>query len=335
MHRKRHWDLCFTKKYVLNEEFAFRADLVAYTQRLKPCQWFFFASCFHKDKSTAQEQRKSGSNSFRTVYCRFVCRRCSAKCHLSVRSTLFILHLICAFSTKFTWFLVGFEKVLKTRLVLRKTGEYDGIADCFKKVSQREGLTAFYKGFIPNILGIIPYAGVDLATYEVLWPILCTIRFDCVFYLMLFVLVSCRLSNICTWNRKWQIAHRCQFFLSVKHFLFLLSKSNQPFVTFQLVFIYTCVGGATSTICGQLISYPLALVRTRLQAQEIPMNAANRDTMTKIFSTIWKNEGLRGLYRGLLPNIIKVVPAVSLSYIVYEHMKRLLVRTKNEWNLLQ
>jgi solute carrier family 25 phosphate transporter 23/24/25/41 len=101
-------------------------------------------------------------------------------------------------------------------------------------------------------------------------------------------------------------------------------------VTFQLVFIYTCVGGATSTICGQLISYPLALVRTRLQAQEIPMNAANRDTMTKIFSTIWKNEGLRGLYRGLLPNIIKVVPAVSLSYIVYEHMKRLLVRTKNE-----
>jgi hypothetical protein len=59
------------------------------------------------------------------------------------------------------------QKVLKTRLVLRKTGEYSGIVDCFKKVRQREGITAFYKGFIPNILGIIPYAGVDLAAYEV------------------------------------------------------------------------------------------------------------------------------------------------------------------------
>ncbi len=58
-------------------------------------------------------------------------------------------------------------KVLKTRLVLRKTGEFDGIADCFKKIRQREGSTAFYKGFVPNLLGIIPYAGVDLAAYEV------------------------------------------------------------------------------------------------------------------------------------------------------------------------
>lgn len=74
--------------------------------------------------------------------------------------------------------------------------------------------------------------------------------------------------------------------------------------------------GSTSTICGQLVSYPLALIRTRLQAQEVPMDSSKRDTMTKLFVTIWKNEGVRGLYRGLVPNIIKVVPAVSISYAV-------------------
>jgi solute carrier family 25 phosphate transporter 23/24/25/41 len=68
-----------------------------------------------------------------------------------------------------------------------------------------------------------------------------------------------------------------------------------------------------------------------MQAQELPMDAANRDTMTQIFSRIWKNEGVRGLYRGLLPNIIKVVPAVSLSYVVYEHMKRLLVPKRHDF----
>jgi solute carrier family 25 (mitochondrial phosphate transporter), member 23/24/25/41 len=36
---------------------------------------------------------------------------------------------------------------------------------------------------------------------------------------------------------------------------------------------------------------------------------------------IVKTEGLRGLYRGLLPNFVKVLPAVSISYVVYEHSK--------------
>jgi len=83
--------------------------------------------------------------------------------------------------------------------------------------------------------------------------------------------------------------------------------------------------GTTSTICGQLVSYPLALVRTRLQAQEVPMDSNKRDTMTTLMSRIWRNEGIRGMYRGLLPNMIKVVPAVSISYVVYENMKKTLI----------
>lgn len=57
--------------------------------------------------------------------------------------------------------------MLKTRLTLRKTGQYTGIADCAKQILQREGVTAFYKGYVPNLLSIVPYAGIDLAVYEV------------------------------------------------------------------------------------------------------------------------------------------------------------------------
>lgn len=53
-------------------------------------------------------------------------------------------------------------------MVLRKTGEYSSILDCANKVIKNEGIRAFYKGYIPNILGIIPYAGTDLAVYEVI-----------------------------------------------------------------------------------------------------------------------------------------------------------------------
>ncbi|XP_026685811.1 calcium-binding mitochondrial carrier protein SCaMC-2-A-like, partial [Diaphorina citri] len=57
-------------------------------------------------------------------------------------------------------------KVLKTRLALRKTGEYSSILDAAKKISAREGWKSFYRGYVPNLLGIIPYAGIDLAVYE-------------------------------------------------------------------------------------------------------------------------------------------------------------------------
>uniref|UniRef100_H0Z2G8 Solute carrier family 25 member 24 n=1 Tax=Taeniopygia guttata TaxID=59729 RepID=H0Z2G8_TAEGU len=57
-------------------------------------------------------------------------------------------------------------EVLKTRLAVGKTGQYSGMFDCAKKILKREGPKAFYKGYIPNILGIIPYAGIDLAVYE-------------------------------------------------------------------------------------------------------------------------------------------------------------------------
>lgn len=161
-------------------------------------------------------------------------------------------------------------EVLKTRLVLRKTGEYSSVFDCISKIIKNEGYRAFYKGYLPNVLGIIPYAGTDLAVYETL-----------------------------------------KKFYMKRHGI-----DDTPSVPILLM----C--GTTSTIIGQLVSYPLALVRTRLQAQEVPMNSSKRDTMTKLFKNIYENEGIRGLYRGLVPNIIKVVPAVSVSYVVYENMKK-------------
>lgn len=56
---------------------------------------------------------------------------------------------------------------MKTRLALRKTNQYTGILDCGKKLYQSEGVRVFYRGFVPNLLGILPYAGIDLAVYEV------------------------------------------------------------------------------------------------------------------------------------------------------------------------
>lgn len=47
-------------------------------------------------------------------------------------------------------------------------------------------------------------------------------------------------------------------------------------------------------------------------------------TMVQTFRSVWQKEGLRGLYRGLIPNFLKVAPAVSVAYVMYEQIKRVL-----------
>ena len=43
-----------------------------------------------------------------------------------------------------------------------------------------------------------------------------------------------------------------------------------------------------------------------------------------VFKTIYRENGVRGLYRGILPNFMKVLPAVGISYIVYENVRKVL-----------
>lgn len=49
--------------------------------------------------------------------------------------------------------------------------------------------------------------------------------------------------------------------------------------------------------------------------------AGRGDTMVSVIKNIIKEDGPRGLYRGLAPNFMKVAPAVSISYVVYEHLR--------------
>lgn len=46
--------------------------------------------------------------------------------------------------------------------------------------------------------------------------------------------------------------------------------------------------------------------------------------MVGTLKLIVRSEGPLGLYRGLTPNFMKVAPAVSIAYVVYEQMKSLL-----------
>lgn len=39
-----------------------------------------------------------------------------------------------------------------------------------------------------------------------------------------------------------------------------------------------------------------------------------------------RHEGVTGLYRGMVPNLLKAVPSISISYVVFENAKAAMVR---------
>ena len=60
--------------------------------------------------------------------------------------------------------------LVKTRLqtCTSEAGKSPRLRTLTKEIWIHEGPRAFYKGLCPSLLGIVPYAGIDLATYETL-----------------------------------------------------------------------------------------------------------------------------------------------------------------------
>ncbi|KAL8906503.1 MAG: hypothetical protein Q9207_001989 [Kuettlingeria erythrocarpa] len=85
----------------------------------------------------------------------------------------------------------------------------------------------------------------------------------------------------------------------------------------------TLLIGGFSGAFGASVVYPLNLLRTRLQSQGTAIHPPTYTGFMDVTRKTLQGEGFRGLFKGLTPNMLKVVPAVSISYVVYEHSKKL------------
>ncbi|GMM48165.1 Ca(2+)-binding ATP:ADP antiporter [Pichia kluyveri] len=81
--------------------------------------------------------------------------------------------------------------------------------------------------------------------------------------------------------------------------------------------------GASSGTFGATMVYPINLLRTRLQAQGTYAHPYTYTGFTDVFKQTVQREGIQGLFKGLVPNLAKVIPAVSISYLMYENLKKL------------
>ncbi|KAK3183921.1 hypothetical protein Dsin_031207 [Dipteronia sinensis] len=161
--------------------------------------------------------------------------------------------------------------LVKTRLQTHacEGGKVPNLGTMSRDIWVHEGPRAFFRGLVPSLIGIIPYAGIDLAAYE----------------------------TIKDMSRKY------------------ILLDSEPGPLSQL----GC--GTVSGALGATCVYPLQVVRTRMQAQRGNTDTAYKG-MSDVFRRTFQHEGFRGFYKGLFPNLLKVVPSSSISYMVYEAMKK-------------
>ncbi|KAI3714798.1 hypothetical protein L6452_21758 [Arctium lappa] len=92
--------------------------------------------------------------------------------------------------------------------------------------------------------------------------------------------------------------------------------------------IATLLIGSTAGAISSSATFPLEVARKHMQAGAI--NGRVYDNMLHALLTILEKEGVRGLYRGLGPSCIKIVPAAGISFMCYEACKKILVEKEDE-----
>lgn len=145
-----------------------------------------------------------------------------------------------------------------------------------KQMWQEAGFSMFYRGIGIGVLGIFPFAALDLGTFSVM---------------------------------KSTFIKREAKRLGIE----------ESEVRMSNLLVLTL--GASSGCAAASLVYPINLLRTRLQAQGTFAHPYRYTGFMDVYHKTIARDGYKGLWRGLAPNLAKVGPAVSISYLVYENTK--------------
>jgi solute carrier family 25 protein 16 len=146
-------------------------------------------------------------------------------------------------------------------------------------------MTNFYRGFIPTIMGMVPYAGVSFLAHDTIHDIMRSplIREYTVDY-----------------TRGPQTT--------------ISGKQRIPLNTWAQL-----LAGGLAGMVSQTASYPFEVVRRRMQVGGV--DNGQFVSMKDVAKKVWIERGFKGFYVGLSIGFVKIVPMVACSFYVYERCK--------------
>lgn len=89
-------------------------------------------------------------------------------------------------------------------------------------------------------------------------------------------------------------------------------KIEKPSVVRRLL------AGALSGGIAQTCTYPFDVLRRRFQINTMPGMGMAYASVFDAMRTIFRQEGVKGFYKGLWPNLLKVAPSMASSWVSFE-----------------
>ncbi|CAL8094485.1 unnamed protein product [Calicophoron daubneyi] len=69
-----------------------------------------------------------------------------------------------------------------------------------------------------------------------------------------------------------------------------------------------------SKLAAASLTYPYQVIRSRMQDEHRRYKG-----ILDVIRVLWRGEGVRGFYKGLVPNLLRVTPACAITFLVYEY----------------
>ncbi|KAG5974763.1 hypothetical protein E4U55_008054 [Claviceps digitariae] len=86
----------------------------------------------------------------------------------------------------------------------------------------------------------------------------------------------------------------------------------------------TMVTSSVAKLVAGAVTYPYQVLRSRMQNYRADERFGRG--VGGVVARIWREEGVVGFYRGLVPGVVRVMPATWVTFLVYENVKYYLPR---------
>uniref|UniRef100_A0A7N0TAT1 Uncharacterized protein n=1 Tax=Kalanchoe fedtschenkoi TaxID=63787 RepID=A0A7N0TAT1_KALFE len=104
---------------------------------------------------------------------------------------------------------------------------------------------------------------------------------------------------------------------------------KKVFKTDKIGNIETLLIGSAAGAISSSATFPLEVARKHMQVGAVSGRVVYKNVFHALAS-ILEQEGVKGLYKGLGPSCVKLVPAAGISFMCYEACKRILVENEDD-----
>ncbi|KAK3736401.1 hypothetical protein QZH41_017902, partial [Actinostola sp. cb2023] len=107
-----------------------------------------------------------------------------------------------------------------------------------------------------------------------------------------------------------------------------LDNLDYPFKTENYTEVHMLVSASMAAAFAQMMSYPFDTIRKKMQASNnyiqtgVQGKQVKYSGMCDVFIQTIKFNGMQGLWRGFTVNLLKIVPNIGLTYLLYEQCRR-------------